>query len=900
MADDKTSTPGPAGHSHVMRDANPVDNDGHSSPSDLTFIPDQLPPLQQELLKYEQSLAGVFCYIACAWVVGCALAIKWPMASAWLGASGASLAVLVVLWMLGKLRSALTATVFGVVAIIAASGAWTSTMSSVQRADDIGRYAGEHRTLVRVTGQVDAPPRMSSPPRGAMAQFGYNSIATLYEMRVTSMDSAHGPVPVTGRLLVREPMRNDEVAQGQQLTVMGWLTAVSGPSNPGEQDFRLWMVDRGLSGFLRLPEPRSGTLVHEPQTSSGLVTMQATAGRLAMQSLAQGLKQSPRELALLQTLLLGRKSQGLEQTQLAFRRVGLAHILSISGAHLGILVSLVAVILVMAGVGPWMVAWLLTLVLGFYLLAIPPQVPVLRAAIMALMLVWGFAAGRRVPLLDPLAMACVIVLMWRPHELYAPGFQLSFGVVAALICFTAPVARVLSPRPALVGMRLTTFQRIVGWCMAYVAANLVAFFIALPLVMYHFHNVSPMTVLLSIITLPLVTVVLGLGYIKIAIGLFLPGLGGDLAIPLWWATHALQGVVLWASEFRIVYIELAHGPSAAWTAAAVVMVIAVFAGWFARRRAAFMLCLLLLIGWLTMLQWGYRTQAQNWPALPGPDVTLRVNYFSVGDGNCFLLRFMPQTGRPYTMMYDCGSRWTDGGLKTIIPALNELGVREIDTLVLSHADMDHFNATIDLSWRVNIKQVLVSPQMARAINEPSARFAPAYLLTYLRKQNIDIQTISRGWQQQKAGGLIEALWPAADFEIDDALNDNDLSVVLSVKAAGRRLLLSGDIQKIAMQQVLARGDDLAADLIDMPHHGSFVRGNSLNWIHAISPAMVIQSCGMNRVEKDPWKMIFPDGIKRVRTAESGMVEVDFKRDGKIVWRTYKTGSEVEHTLSLHE
>lgn len=861
--------------------------------SSVLHAGDELKPIEQNLRTFHQPMAGVFCMMAAAWIVGCAFAIEFPFAGIWLTAAGISLLVTAVLWQLGRLRQTTAAMVIGFLTMVMVSGAWTSVMNSTQQDDDIGRYASSERRLVRVTGQIDTPPRVTAPPRGAMAKFGYNNISTLYEMSVSSMETVDGPVAVTGRLLVREPLRNDKIMQGQQRTAMGWLKAPAGPMNPGEMDFRRWMADRGLSGFLSLPEPDSSVLIHEPSSRSNLVMLQATAGQIATRALASGLEDSPQELALLYTLLLGRRGQGLEAAQNAFRRVGLAHILSISGAHLGILVTIIVLMMIVAGAGPWVTAWVVTLVLGFYLLAIPPQVPVLRAAIMALLVVWGYAAGRRVPLLDPLALACILVLMWRPHELLAPGFQLSFGVVAGLVCFTAPVAQKLSPRPAIVGMPLTKWQRVFGWFMAYVAANLVAFVIALPLVMFHFHNVSPLTVILSIVTLPVVTLVLGVGYAKIFIGLFLTGLSGDIAPLLAWLTHVLLAVVQWASEFRIAYIELTHSPSVGWTAAALSLVIAVLGGWFHRRWFSLTLCVLMLGSWLTVLQLGYRTQMDVWPAKPGPEVALRVNFFSVGDGSCYLLRFMPsptqdnrQNERPYTLMYDCGSRWVDGGLNSIIPALEALGVRTIDTLVISHADMDHFNAVIDLSWRVKINEVLLSPQMAKSIEDDTARSAPAYFLTFLRNQQIPMKIVSQGWEQARAGGQVQALWPPTDFVVDDDLNDNDLSVVLSVKAGGRRVLLTGDIQAIAMQAMLDQREEVKADVMDMPHHGSFVRGNSLMWLAAVSPTMVVQSSGMNRVEKDPWEEQLPQRIERLRTAESGMVELDILHNGQMKWRTF--------------
>jgi competence protein ComEC len=504
---------------------------------------------------------------------------------------------------------------------------------------------------------------------------------------------------------------------------------------------------------------------------------------------------------------------------------------------------------------------------------------------MSLLMTWGYTLGRRVPLLDPLGAAAMLILMWRPHELVSPGFQLSFGVVAGLLCFTATAARAMRAETILRGSRRTLGQRILGWLATYLAANVTAFFIALPLVMYHFHNVSPMTVLLSIITLPGVTAVLALGYVKMAVGLFLPGLGRDMAGPLWWLTHELIALVDWASHWPGVYLEMARGPSAGWTAAALLMIVAVLAGAFRRRFWALGASSLLLGIWLTVLLWGYRTQPSTWPGELGPDVKLRVNYLAVGDGNCYLLRFARENQRPYVLMYDCGSHDIDGGLEVIIPALQELGVRQIDTLIISHADKDHYNGTLDVARHISVGRVIVSNQMMRRAARPDARYAPAYLLSRLRQAGVPVQSAGRGWRDTQGSASLELLWPDADFTTPPE-NDNDLSIVLAVRTAGRRLLFNGDIAALGMAGVIARRTDLHADVSDMPHHGSFIRGNSLPWMKKIHPQWAIQSCGMDRVEKDPWKTVLPRNIQRLRTAVNGMIELDIHADGSLSWRHF--------------
>jgi len=852
--------------------------------ADHTAAP--LPRRKREKLPAEPTpWWGPFCTLAVVWIAGVLAGSWWPVPSHWLMA-GAILAVsMVALYWRGVRMVSDAAALLGLMTLAAG---WTALSATTTTAGHVSQYIQPQRQLVRVTGQIDSPPRVSREARGAMARFGYRSLSTLYELRVHTITTDQGEVPVKGRLLVREPQLNYSVRQGQQVRLVGWLRGPGDLLNPGQMDFRAWLANRDLAGFLTLPDAQNNPQIDSPEHESTLVKMQAAAGHLAMQSLGRGLERFPSEHALLQTLLLGRRSQGIDGTETAFRRVGLAHILSISGAHLGILMAMLTLGMVVAGVRPWNVVLIVLAVLMFYLLAIPPQVPVVRAAIMTVMLVLAYAMGRRVPRLEPLAIASLIVLIWRPHDLFTPGFQLSFAVVGALICFTSPVARWLGPEPMLVAGPRSLGYTMGRFASGYIAANVVAFIASAPLVMYHFQNISPLTIPLSIITLPLISIVLCMGYLKIAIGVVLPGLGSDIALLLWGVTYVLTQMVKWSASWRISFVELAHGPSVAWTLVAVGLGFAWMAGAFERRKLALTASVLLLAGWLVFLQSGYRTQRSTWPAELGPQVAMRVNFLAVGDGNCYLIRLKQPDGSIYTLMYDCGSRSVDGGLNAILPALRELGVRRIDTLIISHADMDHFNATLDVAWRIPVGRVLLSPQMARSIDEDTARSAPAYLLTQLRNHNLHVEPVSRGWSQTLAGAQWDMLWPAPDFTTP-AENDNDLSLVLSIRIAGRRLLLCGDIQELAMRQLLSLGEDLQADVMDLPHHGSFVRGNSLSWLDAVKPIITVQSCGMNRVENDPWASYWPADMTRLRTAEAGMIELDIHHDGTLSWRAFRQG-----------
>jgi competence protein ComEC len=579
-------------------------------------------------------------------------------------------------------------------------------------------------------------------------------------------------------------------------------------------------------------------------------------------------------LGLLETMLLGRKDSSSSEVRIAFRQVGLAHLLSISGAHLGILMGLVWMIARFFVPYPPRAAMIVLAVLALYLLAVPLRVPIVRSGIMAGVFCAAYATGRQVRPFQVLAFAAVVVLLWRPMDLFSPGFQLSFAAVGGLILFVQPVSDWLWPRPEVLPGHQSISWVIGRWCVDYLSVSLVAFAVVAPLVAFHFQMVNPLAVLLSVMALPVITAVLGVGYFKILIGVLLPSAGIILSGPLDWLGDTLRGLVDHAADWPGTALLLTWRPSVGWAFAMSILVIAVLAGAFAQRRRALVAAVLVMTVWTGVTQTG---KANSWFGPKHKDEPAALlTMFAVGDGSCYLLQ-LPG----HTLMFDCGSQqYFDIAQSSILPALKRMGVTRIDTLILSHADMDHYGGALDLADEIAIGRVFVPPQlMTEAEAHPGT--ATAYLIDGLYDRSLMPIPTTRGWSQTLGDAELNILWPPADFNPRRA---NDTSIVLSVYIAGRRILLNGDIADEAMTHLMA-DEDLAADLADLPHHGSIV-DSSPAWLHAVNPTVLLQSCGRSRLYQDQWPTILADlNLTRLMSARDGMSQVRVGSDGLIeTWK----------------
>ena len=760
-------------------------------------------------------------------------------------------------------------------ALACAASAWLIVQRDYVADDTVARYIDDEGALARVTGTIASTPRAVSPGGGHFGDFNYRDPGTLFELAIDGVDPGGGFEPASGSILVRLKQHDHRLALGQRIEAVGWLSTIGPTQNPGEFDYRAYLAREGVVGRMTLPR-RGNWRELAPPPRFTLMGIRRSVSDAAASALRLGLPHDPVRTGLLEALLLGRRTSDIADLSDSFRAVGLAHVLSISGAHLGILLLLVW------GIGrlllgrPTVVAWIVFAVLVLFMLAVPWRTPIIRAAVMAGVFCVGYGFGRRLRGIEMLAAAALIVLVWKPTDLFSAGFQLSFGAVGGLLLFAKPVSLWMWPEPTVRLIHPTAAQQGARWLVDYVAVSLVAFAVALPLVMYHFQLVSPLAALLSLFALPVLTGLLGVGYLKILLGLFLPSASSLLAMPVAWLADSMMALVEQSGRLPASSFPLANQPSVAWTAAALGVVVALMGGWFRGRWVALLLALVLVVGWGVAQQ---RARPTHLAAAPEPAMELVM--FSVGNGSCYLLRSGGEA-----MMFDCGSQaFLQIGERSIVPALRTLGVDRLEVLMLSHPDLDHYVGALDVIDAVEVGEVVVSQELMRdAAGHPGS--AAGFLLAGLRERGYEPVVAGTGWSRSLGAAELELLWPTAGFEADA---NNDHSLVLRCSAGGRRVLLNGDIQGEAIAALLALGTDLQADVTDLPHHGSWVV-ESPAWFAAVGPVLVLQSSGPRRVDQDQWAQpLEAAGVPRLRTHTMGMVHVAITRDGRVVWQSHRGG-----------
>jgi len=778
-------------------------------------------------------LLAVACAFASGALVGQAAAIVAPVLLA------LAAAVLVLAWT-GS-RSSRVAVMAGAVA--GGAGAAGVERATYERAPlrilVAGAEAGETPVLVRGIAAGD----------GLDAQ-GRRSVV----LDIETLTTGGIERPMAGRARIEvagmgapEGARHFEIADGDRLSVWATLRTPRGFGNPGSLDVAAHARRRGIHAFgycksARLLRVLGPADVGWPRFAASRVR------RWARRAFEASMLPGP-EQGLARAMVLGDRTGVDDETAESFRVAGTYHILAISGAQVALVAGILAVLLARAGAGPGLSAVVIPLSLAFYAQLVGGDAPVVRAAVMAAVLVVGRALDLDADLANLLGLAALVLLVHRPSAVADVGFQLSFGATLGILLLTPALVERLPPLPLRLELPL--------------AASLAAQAAITPLLVFHFNRLAPAALVLNLVAVPLSAAVLLTGSLVLLAALLLPVLApwmGDLA---WIAAHAL----------------LVSGRPGRWSALDVrapapgALAVAVYVAGLLllhRRRPAAGVALVL-------------AGAMAFALGPGAaaDGRMTLTVLDVGQGDCLVLR----SPRGRSWLVDAGGGFDsrfDLGEAVVGPYLWSQGVRRLEGVVVTHAHPDHVGGLPSLLRAFRMGEVWegVAPRRDRGYHGLDAA---------LKDARARRRTVTRGVVTTWDDVVMRVVWPRPSGP-PPWTTRNDDSVVIDVSYGAVHFLLAGDIEDGAERCL----GPAPAQVLKVPHHGSRSSSGAA-FIAAVGPRVAVVSAGYRNRFGHPHPAVVERltaaGIALYRTDRDGAVTI--ATDGKSIWlRTFRDGPEV--------
>jgi competence protein ComEC len=681
-------------------------------------------------------------------------------------------------------------------------------------------------------------------------------------------------IGVRGNIRVTVGGKLPELRRGDQLTFSGRLKPIRNFQNPGGYDYVRFMAQDDTRVRAYAAGERMQIAAASASRAAGFPVDSVRYGLLRQMEVSLS-GRSPDAVALLSALIVGERGALRPELRESFNRSGMAHLLAISGLHVGMVAAVVF------GASAWCLAWLppmlrrawtrraaalcaFAAVLAYGLLAgLSPATQ--RALVMSSAALLTYWVSRRHDWANALAVAALIISLAMPPVVWGPSFQLSFAAVLAIL---GGLGLYRSTTPAAAGTWvLRTGQRLAGL----VWVSLLATLGTLPLVMYYFNQVSLVGPAANIVAVPAVgCLVLPAGLLGVVCSFFSETLAG-----ICWqiAALTLEALLLFVNKIA------AWPPAAVKTVTPTPVEIALWAGamilavnWRQRRLRTAGLILLLTAAVLDAGYWVQRRFDRH---------HLTVEVVDVGQGSANLL----QLPGGYTVLVDGGgfgdNAVFDVGRYIVAPFLWHHRIKTIDLLVLTHPNGDHLNGLLYILEHFNVGEVWSN-------QEPCDLAGCRQWQEIIQRRNIFQPCFSDlPFETERQGVRFSLLNPPRDFltlcKGQRWRDANNNSLVLQVAWGKISLLFTGDIGRPAEADILARQSSgrLRSTILIVPHHGSRTSSSQI-FLDAVQPREAIIPAGWDNRFGFPHPLVLERlgkmGCRIWRTDQSGAVRV--VTDGK--------------------
>jgi len=757
------------------------------------------------------------------------------------------------------------AAVLAVIVFVALGAARHHTFWSLRSADDIRQYASEQPRLVELIGTVETPIEIDAAAQDLLtpAWMRIDRSQTLIAAEAIVSGADRQPVAGLVRLEVSGHLLHAQT--GDRLRTIGKLSIPGPVRNPGAFDYRAWLRGRGVDCVLRCDHPDA--VLHAEPAAGLSHSLGRWRDRLRSRCLDVMQRElSPTNAAVAASLLLGDRTGMTDEISDAYVQSGTMHLLAISGLHVAMLAGMVYVVcraLKLSATGTGLVV--LLIIIG-YAFVTDHRPPVVRSAILAAMVVVAQLSGRRASPLNTLACSALIILLWNPADLFDIGAQLSFLAVLGIICGArwARASHVLWRdlyRPD-----RSRLERALRWCArwavdAWIVTAAIWLF-TLPITLETFHLAAPIGLLVNVLLVPYSAVLLGAGFVLMACALLLPE-AAFLPAAVFDASLSLLNWIVTVSSATPLGHFYVVGPGHWW-----------LVGWYALLAVGagvIRLPVKPLRAWQGLGAWTVIGLAVG---LVGPSRDgLTCTMLSVGHGGAIVLEF--PDGR--TLLYDVGVFGAPERAEGVVQqALWTFGASQLDGLVISHADSDHYNGAAGLMQTIPLNTLLLS-QSAVAADQPGI----LSVCEAAAKSGADIRLIG-------TGDLLK-IDPAVEIEVlhpspgPGVAEDNANSIVLRVTYAGRSLLLTGDIEGPGLAQLLSSPVE-HVDVLQSPHHGANA-ANPTDLARWCTPTVVLISTG-NRDRAAALTPVYGPDCRVLSTADKGALTVHINPHGELTSRAF--------------
>lgn len=513
---------------------------------------------------------------------------------------------------------------------------------------------------------------------------------------------------------------------------------------------------------------------------------------------------------LLLAILLGDKDKLSEDIQESFKTSNLSHMLAVSGAHVSYIILGLTYVLQNSIIGKKN-GKIVCIIFLLAFMAITNFTPsVTRACIMAILTLFSSIIYRKSDVYTNISVAALITLIFNPYSLLDLGFQLSYGGTIGIIIFIKRIQEKKSNSKVINYIKQMSIY-----------ANI----IIIPIMMYHFNTVSFTFIISNIMASPILGIIVITGFLFIIASITVKPLTRLIAIFI----KPILSILIKISQIcsKLPFSNILVVTPYMFNVISYYAIILYCIKSKKNNKCKIIICLLIVLILTNFIIYIFPQK-------------LRIFFIDVGQGDSTLII----TPDKKTVLIDGGgSDSFDVGEKVLLPYLLDRRILKIDYVLISHFDTDHCGGILTIMEKVKVKNIIISEQAEHSENYE--RFKKLMI-----HKKIRLIEVKKG-DKIKIGRYSEfkILFPTSRLLSENPLNNN--SIVAQFNYNNFKMLFTGDIEKLAEQQILkTEKAEIRADILKVAHHGS--KTSSIpEFIKAVRPKIALIGVGKNNTFGHP-------------------------------------------------
>ncbi|EOC99285.1 DNA internalization-related competence protein ComEC/Rec2 [Caldisalinibacter kiritimatiensis] len=628
---------------------------------------------------------------------------------------------------------------------------------------------------------------------------------------------------------------------GDKISLRGIIKEPNSNTNPGLFNYSLYLNTKSISVIVST-KSYLVKVISKENLSFGQAFVNNAKNKLVK---TFNMYLSEKNSNLVKSMILG-DSKYLENSEAKkIRDLGLAHLLAVSGLHIGILSMFIIFVLKLFRITPKVLIITTVIILWTYGYIVGYPSSILRALVMFSCLLLSKITFRRYDPINSLGFGGLLLLIYRPLWVFDIGFQLSFSATLSLLIFTIRIKHLFLHKIGKLGDILSPL----------IAVQLGI----IPILAYHFNNVSFVSVFTNLILVPIMSIVVILAFVLIIVSFA----SAKLSIVIGMFLNTLLNISDYFITFiynklPIVTVEV-FSPS-------LVEIILYFTLIFISLKiidiklfsVALNKVIVIYLTTLVMLSGVFFTYNDE----------VIIDFIDVGQGDATLIRdnskaFLIDTGGSLFQGADVGNN-------TIIPFLLKEGITRLDAVFITHYHKDHCKALLSIIDKINVDKIIIGYK-----NKKSTLYWD--IVKKAEEKNIPIFIVKRGDKIVISKNIkLFVLWP--DKIKENKLyeyNENNMSLVLLLQSFDKKILFTGDIEKQSENKLANMNKECDVDIIKVPHHGSSTSSTE-EFIKYFEPEVGVISVGNNNFghpDNQVIKRYEENNVKIYRTDVQGLITV---------------------------